>query len=164
MRPHRNKPLDNLSGSQTATQTGCPDFPLFGLGLSGPFHFLLGLDLSRLSVLPRLRSSIIRSASYAHPLQVPPLANWSAAHRRVSSGSAELAARSFRDARCAKIFVPWRGLKRFVPSPTRSIEPVFSFRLISMRTTSSSSTLPMGPPASPSGPICPIQAPVETPE
>jgi hypothetical protein len=51
-----------------------------------------------------------------------------------------------------------------VPSPTRSTRPVAARVSISISIMSPSTSRPIGPPASPSGPTWPMQAPVDTPE
>ncbi len=106
----------------------------------------------------------MRSTSYTAPRQVPPLAACRAAHRRVSSGSAGLAAKSGWAAR------RWSSAAAAPASSARSAVPTISTRpsrpsrstTISIRSPSRS--LPIGPPANASGPMCPMQAPVDTPE
>ena len=59
-----------------------------------------------------------------------------------------------------------RGLRGQVPpaGPTKFRRPSSVSRLTSIAMTSPSRSLPIGPPASASGPTWPMQAPVETPE
>ena len=66
--------------------------------------------------------------------------------------------------RGAKNFAPSSGVKN-LPIPADQINVAMdSIPINRMRMTSPSKTLPIGPPARPSGPMWPMHAPVETPE
>ena len=73
-------------------------------------------------------------------------------------------ARSGRGGRSASTRVPSSAPNSTAPSPTRSTLPSSRLRSMTMRMRSPSRTLPIGPPASASGPTWPMHAPVETPE
>ena len=111
-----------------------------------------------LQTLGHTRPASLRSAG------APPPACCSAAHSRVSSGMSGSGDRSGRGAREASTRAPSSAENVRPASPTRSTDPSKRLRSITMRIVSPSRTLPMGPPASASGPTWPMHAPVETPE
>ena len=111
-------------------------------------------QLAEWSTLPR--AARIASTSYTQPPHVPPPSCCSAAHSRVSSGNRGSGARSAWLGRLAS--------NCSALSATRFTEPASLTRSTMTSITSPSCTLPMGPPARASGPTCPMQAPVLTPE
>src|SRR5688500_7530381 len=113
---------------------------------------------------PASSAATIRSTSYTHPPHVPPPIRCSAAHRRVSAGRSLSGFKSVLPGRRARIAAPSSGVHVRCPSPTPPPPPTTSFRSTTTRPVSPSRSFPLGPPASASGPTCPMHAPVLTPE
>ena len=116
------------------------------------------------SVPPPASRAATDSGSETQPPHVPPEACCSTAQSRVSAGSRGSGARSSRGGRDASSAAAASAESGLPPTAVRSTRPVAVRVSISIVSVSPSRSRPIGPPASPSGPTWPMQAPVETPE